>query len=208
MAERIAVALVDDNPLIADGFRSVVADSAGIDVVGTVASAEELATINPRPDVVAFDLLLEDGSAPFDNVAMIHSHGARALAFSSAQDRSLVQQAARAGAYGLVRKSSPAATIAAAIRAVAAGTEVFGADWAAAIDTDPHVVDIGLTERQLAVLAALASGETLEALAERSAATRAELDEDVSAIRLAYVDEDGLAAHAELRSNGEEGIRS
>ena len=156
---RRGIGLVEDHESVALGLRSILADQADLDLIAVAATVDELLAPGPTLDLVVLDLRLGDGSSPRSNVEKLHAAGARVLVYTGAENPFLVRSAARAGVLGVVRKSEPAAAIVSAIRRAAAGGQVVTTDWAAAIDGDPQLPDVGLSPRQREVLALYASGE-------------------------------------------------
>ncbi|MFW2512525.1 LuxR C-terminal-related transcriptional regulator [Demequina sp. SO4-13] len=180
------IALVEDHALIARGFSDLIAQAPDLKLVAAVGSVAELATITPPPVLVVLDLRLADGSNPAANISAIHALGAYVLIHTGAEDRALVQAAARSGALGLVRKSSDPATLLAAIRRAVRGDAVFNTDWAAAIDSDAELPNARLSEREQAVLSMYASGETAVSVATALGITRDTVTDYVKAIRRKY----------------------
>lgn len=180
------LALVEDHALIARGFADLVATAPDLELVGTVESVADLSKIDPPPILVVLDLRLADGSTPAANVAAIHAMGSYVLIHTGAEDRSLVQSAARSGALGLVRKSADPATLLSAIRRAVRGETVFTTDWAAAIDADVRLVDAKLSQREEAVLGMYASGESAPSVAAALGISRDTVADYVKSIRRKY----------------------
>ncbi|QCB49410.1 response regulator transcription factor [Rhodococcus sp. PAMC28707] len=156
---RRRIGLVEDHESVALGLRSILADQSDLDLIAVAATVDELLASGRTLDLVVLDLRLGDGSSPRSNVEQLHAAGAQVLVYTGAENPFLVRSAARAGVLGVVRKSEPAAAIVSAIRRAAAGGQVVTTDWAAAIDGDPQLPDVGLSPRQREVLALYASGE-------------------------------------------------
>jgi len=163
----VVVAVVADPSLLADRYSRLSESAPELRIAAVVPSVSELAPLVSTVRVALVDLRLSDGSAPVDNVAALVAAGVSVLAVSSAEDRGIIQQAARAGAVGLLRKTAEPHEIVDAIRRAARGAEYVTADWAAAIDADPLLADVPLTAEQEAVLGALASGEPPQSLVTR-----------------------------------------
>jgi DNA-binding NarL/FixJ family response regulator len=191
------IALVEDHALIALGFRDLVAAAADLRLVGMVATVVDLEAITEHIDLVVLDLRLNDGTSPADNVAAVHRRGSQVLIYTGAEDRRLIQQAARSGALGLIRKSAEPEVLLDAIRTAAAGREVFGADWAAAIDADDELQDARLSPREQEVLSLYASGETATSVAQRTGLARETVADYVTRIRKKYA-EAGRPAHSRV----------
>lgn len=188
MGDQRTVALVEDHALVAIGFRDLLADADDLYLAGMVESVAELPSLRVDLDLVVLDLRLSDGSSPEENVAHIHRMGAHALVYTGAEDRRLIQSAARSGALGLIRKSSDPATLVDAIRTASHGREVFGADWAAAIDADAELDDAKLSAREQQVLSLYASGETATSVAQHTGLSRDTVADYVRRIRRKYTD--------------------
>ncbi len=191
------IALVEDHALIALGFRDLVASASDLRLVGMVASVADLTAITEPIDLVVLDLRLNDGTSPADNVAAVHHRGSQVLIYTGAEDRRLIQQAARSGALGLIRKSAEPEVLLDAIRTAASGREVFGADWAAAIDADTELQDARLSPREQEVLSLYASGETAVSVAQRTGLARETVADYVTRIRKKYA-EAGRPAHSRV----------
>lgn len=179
------IALVEDHALVALGFQNLITSQDDLTYVGGVVTVKDLPALGDV-DLVVLDLRLGDGTRPSENIAAIHGMGAHVLIYTSGENRALVQEAAKAGALGLVRKSAEPQVLLDAIRQAAAGGDVFGTDWAAAIDTDSGLADAGLTVREREVLAGYASGETAASVAESLGVERETIAFHVTNIRKKY----------------------
>jgi len=182
------IALVEDHALIAIGFRDLVEAEPDLILAGMAETVAGLDAIEGPLDLVVLDLRLADGSLPQDNVNAIHARGTHVLVYTGAEDRRMIQSAARSGALGLIRKSADPTTLLAAIRTAAAGGEVFGADWAAAIDADANLRDAKLSTREQEILGLYASGETAASVALHTGLSRETVADYVSRIRRKYAD--------------------
>ncbi|MDN4491658.1 response regulator transcription factor [Demequina sp. SYSU T00068] len=182
------IALVEDHALIAAGFRDLMASADDLDLIAAVETVDALAALDPAPELVVLDLRLADGSMPSANIAAVHALGAEVLIYTGGEDRRLIQDAARAGALGLIRKSADPATLLDAIRTAAAGGDVFGTDWAAAIDADDALPDAHLSAREQEVLSLYASGLTAVSVARAIGVSRETVADYVSRIRRKYED--------------------
>lgn len=186
MRETRTIALVEDHALISYGFRDLVSTAPDLHLAGMVGSVDGLASLEGPLDLVVLDLRLNDGTSPEDNVAAIIASGAHVLVYTGAEDRRLIQQAARSGALGLIRKSAPPEVLLEAVRTAAAGKEVFGTDWAAAIDSDDDLLDARLSPREREILGLYASGETAYSVAQRTGLSRDTIADYITRIRKKY----------------------
>ena len=182
------IALVEDHALIAAGFRDLVCGAPDLELLAMVETVDALQALERTPDLVVLDLRLADGSMPSANIRAIHAMGSEVLIYTGGEDRRLIQDAARAGALGLIRKSAEPSLLLEAIRTAAAGGEVFGTDWAAAIDADDSLEDAHLSVREQEVLSLYASGLTAASVARAIGVSREAVADYVSRIRRKYAD--------------------
>lgn len=197
MAAARTIALVEDHALIAIGFKNLVESAPDLVLAGMVESVAGLREIDAKLDLVVLDLRLNDGTHPEQNVDAIHALGAHVLIYTGAEDRRLIQAAARSGALGLIRKSASPEALLDAVRTAAEGREVFGTDWAAAIDSDEVLADAKLSHREREILNLYASGETANSVAQRTGLSRETVADYVSRIRRKYSDA-GRPAHSRI----------
>lgn len=182
------VGLVEDHESVALGLQAMLADEPDLELVCMVATVGELLAQQQNLDLVVLDLRLGDGSSPRSNVEQLHAAGARVLVYTGAENAFLVRSAARAGVLGVVRKSAPAAAIVSAIRRAASGGQVVTTDWAAAIDGDPQLPDVGLSPRQREVLALYASGEKAARVASLAGLSEQTVNDYLVRIRNKYAE--------------------
>jgi DNA-binding NarL/FixJ family response regulator len=127
MSDRIRVLLVDDHALVRRGFRRLLDDDPGIDVVGEASSATEaLARASElKPQVVVMDCAMpgENGLAA-TRAIVAQSPGTAVLMLSMHSEETLVQQALDAGARGYILKNAVDLDLATAIKRVSSGERV------------------------------------------------------------------------------------
>ena len=182
------VGLVEDHESVALGLKAMLADEPDLELVAIAATVAELIAQQQTLDLVVLDLRLGDGSSPRSNVEQLHAAGARVLVYTGAENAFLVRSAARAGVLGVVRKSAPASAIVSAIRRAASGGQVVTTDWAAAIDGDPQLPDVGLSPRQREVLALYASGEKAGRVARLAGLSEQTVNDYLVRIRNKYAE--------------------
>jgi DNA-binding NarL/FixJ family response regulator len=166
----IRVLIADDQALFREGLRAVLT-AHGIDVVGEArhgAEAVELAA-QLAPDVVLMDLRMPvlDGAAATRRLQLL-PRPPRVIALTTFDDDDSVFDAIRAGALGYLLKDTPSTTLVEAIQLAARGESLLAPAVAAKIvaelaRTPPTgkrdlAADLGLSERELAVLQCLARG--------------------------------------------------
>ncbi|HEX6868228.1 MAG TPA: response regulator transcription factor [Candidatus Limnocylindrales bacterium] len=124
MSEPIRVALVDDQPIVRAGFRSILRDEADIEVVGEGGdgrAAIELAS-RFRPDVVIMDIRMPvmDGIEATRRLTAGDAP-TRVLVLTTFDADDLVVEALRAGASGFLLKDVTPEAFVSAIRTIARG---------------------------------------------------------------------------------------
>jgi DNA-binding NarL/FixJ family response regulator len=119
--DSIGVLVVDDDPLVTDGWSAVLGAAEGIEVVGTAADgAQALEAVARRePDVVLMDIRMPvlDGLAATAHLADGHPQ-VRVVVVTTFETDAHVWAAMRAGAAGFVLKRAPAAELVHAVRTV------------------------------------------------------------------------------------------
>jgi two-component system response regulator DevR len=173
---QIAVLIVDDHELIREGLRLLLDGERDMRVVGEGKTANEALALTRRlePDVVVLDVRLPDrhGVEICGDIRAL-SPGTRILVCSGLSEGSALVDAARAGADGFVSKEAPNAEIVDAVRRVAEGASVVGADSAAAIFRHARASQTersklaDLSEREREVLGLLSLGLTNREIAAR-----------------------------------------
>ena len=150
----ISILLVDDHPVVRQGYRRVLEHQSDFRVVAEADNAANAyrAFKTHAPDIVVMDISMPGASGleAIRNIRMRHS-GSRILVFSMHSEAALVKAAFSAGASGYVTKSSEPAALIKAIRAVARGEHAMSDDIA-------HV---------LAMESLSPSGSVLDQLGER-----------------------------------------
>lgn len=180
--ERISIVIVDDQDLIREGFRSLIASEPGLDVMGTAADgAEALRVVRAvRPDVVVMDIRMPrmDGLEATRAIrADADLAGVRVLILTTFHLDEYVFGALRAGASGFLLKDIPADELRRAIRVVAGGEallapsvtrsliEEFLDPSRAVSETDvPHLEE--LTAREREVVSMVAAGKSNAEIAD------------------------------------------
>jgi DNA-binding NarL/FixJ family response regulator len=183
---RIRVLLVDDQELVRTGFRMVLADEEGIDVVGEASNGRDAITAAERlgPDVIVMDIRMPvmDGIEATRRIVRPAATDAdgppRILVLTTFDADEHVVQALRAGASGFLLKDVTPADFVAAIRVVAAGDALIApavtrrllerfARLPMPSDTTRDS-DLGqLTERETEVLKLVAEGLSNREIADR-----------------------------------------
>jgi DNA-binding NarL/FixJ family response regulator len=172
----IAVLIVDDHGLVREGLRTLIDAESGLRVVGEASTAEEALALarKLRPGVIVLDNRLPDRDG-LDIVSEIReaSSASRILLCSGLTEGSLLVDAAAAGVDGFVAKESPNTEIVDAVRKVADGAAVVGAESAQVMfrdlrDRRTHLSKLeSLSQREREVLGLLAEAMTNREIARQ-----------------------------------------
>lgn len=197
--DTISVLICDDNAPFRHGLRALLETSAEIQVVAEVADGAEAVAVAVRtqPDVVLMDLTMPGvgGVQATRDVLAVCPH-IGILVLSMVTDDDSVFAAMQAGARGYVLKGARKAEIIRAIRAVASGEAIFGAEIATRLISYFGVgvgVSVGplgrdattlpeLTNRELQILELIAGQLTNGEIADRLSLSEKTIRNNVSAI--------------------------
>lgn len=171
----LRVMLVDDHAVVRAGYRRLLEDEPGLQVVAEFGDAESAYAALGSAAAASADVLVLDLSMPgrsgLDMLrrARLRWPRLRVLVFSMHDSPAMVAQALAAGAAGFITKSSEPALLVAALRRVAAGDEaVLSPDiaqvMAAPSAAPPQQV---MSAREFEVLRGLVEGLSVEQIAER-----------------------------------------
>ncbi len=121
---RIRVVMVDDHAVVRAGYRTLLGNAKGIEIISEADSGEAgfRAYLEHQPDVVIMDISLP-GISGFEAIRRIiaRNSAAKILAFSMHEDTTFVEQALQAGARGYIGKSSAPTILVEAVKQIAAG---------------------------------------------------------------------------------------
>jgi DNA-binding NarL/FixJ family response regulator len=127
---RANVLLVDDHPVLRDGFAQLIDHEPDLHVCGQASSAAEALTALERstPDLVVVDISLPgmDGIELIKNIRARFG-SLRILVLSMYDEKVYAERAFQAGASGYVMKQAPTEQVMEAIRRVLAGRLYFSA---------------------------------------------------------------------------------
>jgi DNA-binding NarL/FixJ family response regulator len=169
----IRLVIVDDHKVFAEALGVLLKTERDIELLAVAPDAESALDIVRlrRPDVVLMDVDLPgmNGIAATRGV-LASSPKTRVIVLTALMDPQVVEGAAAAGAIGFVSKQRAADDLLAAIRAAAAGEEVFRTQdlrvlWGDGRRAEKRPREFDLTSRELEVLQALADGLSTDELA-------------------------------------------
>ncbi len=165
------VMLVDDHPIVRDGYRKLLESQPDITVVAALDNGEsactQYATVNP--DVVVLDLNMP-GIGGLETIRRIRAKDAMAkiLVFTMHDSKIMVSRALEAGAAGYLIKSSAAGEMIEAVRQVSSGNIYLDhhlpTDTKQATKAYNDPVEV-LTKREFQIFCALAEGQSVNEIA-------------------------------------------
>lgn len=168
----IRIVLADDHAVVRQGIRDFLEDEPDLQVLAEAAdgAAAKSLIAEHKPDVAILDIRMPQAGG-IEVAAWIQEQRlpVRTLILTSYDDEPYVVAAMQAGAAGYVLKDAQAVQIVAAVRSVAAGQLAIGREIAHKLMTHlnggpPAEIVDPLSERELEVLAMVASGATNRAI--------------------------------------------
>jgi two-component system invasion response regulator UvrY len=169
----ISILLVDDHPIVRQGYRRVLENQRDFHVVAEAENAVSAYSVfkSHSPDIVVMDISMPGASGleAIRNIRARDGH-ARILVFSMHSEASLVKAAFNAGAGGYVTKSTEPAVLIRAIRSVAHGERAMSDDIAQVLALESLAPSGSaldqLAEREIEILRQIAAGATKEEVAQ------------------------------------------
>ena len=168
VVKRIRLLIGDDQAIFVEGVRQVIESVDDIELVGAAESEAKVLPLvaNTQPDFVLIDFLSPslDGLACLERVRSRYPDVKVAL-ISATRDPGVIESALRRGACAFILKTIDPNDLGGVIHQIMNGTVFSAADFA-----EPEPADVsrpaGLTEREGAILAALARGLSNDAIAK------------------------------------------
>ena len=170
--DSITVMLVDDHPVVRDGYSKLLANQPDITVVAELIDGESACAQYPEvnPNVVVLDLNMPGigGLETIRRLMAKHSK-VKILVFTMHDSKIMVTRALEAGAVGYLIKSSPVEEMVKAVRQVSSGKVYLDHDLPTDIKqatlADNNPVEL-LTKREFQVFCALAEGRSVCEIAQ------------------------------------------
>jgi DNA-binding NarL/FixJ family response regulator len=167
MNEPIRVLLADDHSLVRKGFRRMLEDEEGIEVVGEAANGPEAIelALQLRPKVIVMDLAMPelDGIQATSQIRKELPDTA-VLILSMYSEDTYIRNAMSAGARGYLLKNALEVDLPYAIKEVAAGRSVFPAGFSKPTAGEDSDFD-KLTQRERQVLHHIVQGKSNKEIA-------------------------------------------
>jgi DNA-binding NarL/FixJ family response regulator len=186
MPDKITVLLADDHSLVRRGFRRMLEDDPGIDVVGEASHGDEAVALaaSLKPDVIVMDCAMPGTNGIAATRQILRANASVAiLMLSMHSEETLVRQALEAGARGYVLKNALDLDLASVVRQIAAGELVLDPGMtrqrAAPLKGERNH---RLTPRELEVLQLICSG-----LSNRDIAGKLDLSVNTVAVHRANI---------------------
>ncbi len=169
----IRVFLVDDHPVVRDGYKRLLDGNPDIEVTAEAGSGEEACELYPKvkPDVVVLDLNMP-GIGGIETISRMRAKDSNAhiLVFSMHDSPIMISRAMDAGASGYLTKSSAAVQMIDAVRSVARGKPFLNHTVMPSIyDNLQHTENDplkALSKREFEVFCRLAGGHSVAEIAE------------------------------------------
>ncbi|MFE1599864.1 response regulator [Methylobacterium sp. ID0610] len=184
------ILLVDDHPVVREGYRRLLERQPGLSVVAEADSAAEAYRLYKlhAPSLVILDLSLP-GPGGIEAIRHIRQwdRQARILVFTMRESAAVAAKAFAAGASGYVTKASPPRELIEAVAAVLHGARAMSADIARALaeaqaSGGRSALD-GLSPREVEILALTAAGASAGAIAEALCLSRKTIHNTQSLIK-------------------------
>ena len=174
MAEPLRLMLVDDHAVVRAGYRMLLREAAGVEIVAEAGSGERAYRLyrELRPDVVAMDLSLP-GMGGLEAIKRIVNRdpAARILVVSMHDSAVFVEHAIAVGARGYIAKNSAPETLLEAVAAVAKGEQYLDPRLAGNIALRKTRAEGGplaaLSTREFEIFCLLAEGVNINDIARR-----------------------------------------
>jgi DNA-binding NarL/FixJ family response regulator len=170
----IRLVLVDDEPLVRQGLRSIFESEVGLAVVGEAGDGAEAVSVTRRlqPDVVCMDVRMPDVDGIRATELLLGlPQPPKVLVITTFSSDDYVFGALRAGAAGFLLKRASAEELVAAVRTVAAGDGLLFPEAIRELARQhrprEHHPGPALSRREAEVLALMAEGLSNAAVAER-----------------------------------------
>lgn len=161
----ISVMLVDDHPVVRDGYRRLLENEPDFKVVAEADDGEAACAQYEKlkPSVVVLDLTMP-GIGGLETIRRLRAKDSNAivLIFTMHDSRAMVNHAREAGASGYLTKSCSTTHMIEAIRRLSAGESLFNYGLSTEISTlqDDGIIE-NLTKREFQVFRALAEGQSV-----------------------------------------------
>ena len=184
---QIRIVVVDDHDMVRRGLAAYLKVQPDLSLIGEAGDGMQAVELclQLQPDVVLMDLIMP-GMGGIEATRLIREQNpaTQVIALTSFQEKSMVQEAIRAGAISYLLKNVKGDNLAAAIRSANAGRGTLSPEVTQGLITSGRNPQVGqdLSPRELEVLALMVEGLTNPEIAERLSISRATASSHVSHI--------------------------
>jgi len=184
---QIRIVVVDDHDMVRRGLAAYLKVQPDLSLIGEAGDGMQAVELclQLQPDVVLMDLIMP-GMGGIEATRLIREQNpaTQVIALTSFQEKSMVQEAIRAGAISYLLKNVKGDNLAAAIRSANAGRGTLSPEVTQGLITSGRKPQVGqdLSPRELEVLALMVEGLTNPEIAERLSISRATASSHVSHI--------------------------
>lgn len=170
MKNNISVIIIDDHPIVLQGFSHILQGEDQISLLASFTSAKEgLAFLQAQEvDVVLLDINMPDmnGIDACKRISKDHPN-CRVIAISNNNENSIIQRMLQSGASGYVLKNASADELVQCIKEAAAGRTALSRDVQGILQSAKAGNLPKITRRETEILQLLAQGLTSPEIAER-----------------------------------------
>ncbi len=169
MDKVISVIIVDDHPLVLNGFEFILKNSADIILLGTfTSSADALAFLQTQPVDIALVDINMPGMNGIDTTSIIKKDhpNTQVIAISNLNEGSIALRMLQAGALGYLLKNVSAEDLIQGIHSVHRGEQVLSHEMSFILKGNQQDSVPKITEREREVLKWMAQGYTTPKIAE------------------------------------------
>ena len=171
--ETIRVAVAENEVLITEGLKSIVAGLDGVEVVAVLSNSAELMDLltNQGADLIILDYNAEGFS--MDDIDTVYRKwpGIHVLAITSTTELADLRRVLRAGVNGHILKCCDATEISNAIYSIHQGDKFFCGKVIDALDEDTDgtasCAPLNLSTREIEIIRMVAEGQTNKEIAEK-----------------------------------------
>lgn len=183
------LAIVEDHELTRQGLEAMLSSYSDFTVIASAPSVPQLLSVlgkKKKVDLVLLDLRLSDDSRPVENVEKIEEFTPHIVVVSSLESPYLLRQVLSTSVAEVLSKTQPSKEIVAAIRRTLGGCPTISTEMAAAMDSDPLLESVDLSDRQREVLELYASGEPAKRVARLTGLKQDTVNDYLNRVRQKY----------------------
>lgn len=181
--DKIRVLIVDDHAIVRMGMVALLNAQPNMEAVGEAKNGElgVKAALKLKPDVIVMDILMPvKNGVEATREIMAALPDAKILILTTSTSANDLSAALKAGAMGMIPKTTSNATLLSAVKSVAAGKRTVAGEINEIIDSDPPILD--LTEHQLDMLTSIVRGFTNTEIAKQFGVSENTIRKATSAI--------------------------